>query len=231
MKRLMFPLIAFFLLLTACNPVGTGSSDFSSESAALTESESHTCTGDIDDNLTDAKPVIYLYPETETTVHVEVAYQGKLTVTIPPYQNGWTVIAAPDGTLTDKDGWIYPYLFWEGTTKVLLPMDEGFCIKGEDTKDFLLDALPRLGLIESEYTEFIDFWLPRMEGNPYNIITFQTDAYEALAPLAISPTPDAILRVFMTFRASETPVALPEQEIKSFTRHGFTVIEWGGREQ
>ena len=30
------------------------------------------------------KPVIYLYPETETTVHVEVSYQGELTVTIPP---------------------------------------------------------------------------------------------------------------------------------------------------
>jgi hypothetical protein len=154
-----------------------------------------------------------------------------LTVTIPPYQSGWTVTASPDGTLTDKDGKTFPYLFWEGTTKILLPMDEGFCVKGEDTEAFLLDILPRLGLIEQEYTEFIAYWLPRMEGHPYNVITFQTDAYEALAPLTISPAPDAILRVFMTFRASETPIALPEQEIEPFTRHGFTVIEWGGREQ
>jgi len=225
MKRLFFLLLTLCLLLTACDPVGTGSTDSTSES------ETHTCTDENNDNLTDAKPVIYLYPETETTVHVEVAYQGELTVTIPPYENGWTVTAAPDGTLTAKDGKTYPYLFWEGTATVVLPMDKGFCVKGKDTEAFLLDILPRLGLIEHEYTEFIDYWLPRMEGNPYNVITFQTDSYEALAPLTVSPAPDSVLRVFMTFRASETPVDLLEQEIESFTRHGFTVVEWGGREQ
>ena len=177
------------------------------------------------------KPVIYLYPEAETAVTVTVDFKGDFTVTIPPYENGWTVTASPDGTLTDKDGKTYPYLFWEGKTEILLPMDEGFCVKGEDAEAFLLDLLPRLGLIEHEYTEFIDFWLPRMEDNPYNVITFQTDAYEALAPLTVSPAPDAVLRVFMSFRASETPVELPEQKIESFTRHGFTVVEWGGEER
>ena len=225
MKQLCFLLFALCLLLAACDPHNGEST------GSASESETHTCTEEIDDNMTDAKPVIYLYPETETTVHVEVAYQGELTVTIPPYENGWTVTASPDGTLTDKDGKTYPYLFWEGKTNVLLPTDEGFCVKGEETEAFLLDILPRLGLIEREYTEFIDFWLPRMEGNPYNVITFQTDAYEALAPLTVSPAPDAVLRVFMSFRASETPVELPTQEIESFARHGFTVIEWGGREQ
>ncbi len=177
------------------------------------------------------KPVIYLYPEAETEVTVTVDFKGDFTVTIPPYENGWTVTASPDGTLTDKDGKTYPYLFWEGITEVILPIDEGFCVKGEDTEAFLLDILPRLGLIEQEYSEFIDYWLPRMEGNPYNVITFQTDAYEALAPLTVSPAPDAVLRVFMSFRASETPVELPQQEIESFTRHGFTVVEWGGEER
>ena len=225
MKQLCFLLFALCLLLAACDPHNGEST------GSASESETHTCTEEIDDNMTDAKPVIYLYPETKTTVHVEVAYQGELTVTIPPYENGWTVTAAPDGTLTDKDDKTYPYLFWEGKTNVLLPMDEGFCVKGEETETFLLDILPRLGLIEREYTEFIDFWLPRMEGNPYNVISFQTDAYEALAPLTVSPAPDAILRVFMSYRASETLVELPTQEIESFTRHGFTVIEWGGRKQ
>jgi hypothetical protein len=177
------------------------------------------------------KPVIYLYPEAETAVTVTVDFKGDLTVTIPPYENGWTVTASPDGTLTDQDGKTYPYLFWEGITSVILPMDEGFCVKGKDTEAFLLDILPRLGLIEHEYSEFIDYWLPRMEGNAYNVITFQTDAYEAIAPLTVSPAPDAVLRVYMSFRPSETPVNLPEQEIESFTRHGFTVVEWGGEER
>ena len=46
----------------------------------------------------DAKPVIYLYPEQETTVSVSLDYAGTLTATYPAYENGWTVTAEPDGT-------------------------------------------------------------------------------------------------------------------------------------
>ena len=38
----------------------------------------------------DAKPVIYLYPEQETTVSVSLDYAGTLTATYPAYENGWT---------------------------------------------------------------------------------------------------------------------------------------------
>ena len=50
---------------------------------------------------TSAKPVIYLYPEEETTVSVQLDYTGQLTTTYPAYGDGWTVTAHPDGTLTD----------------------------------------------------------------------------------------------------------------------------------
>ena len=52
----------------------------------------------------DAKPVIYLYPEQETTVSVSLDYAGTLTATYPAYENGWTVTAEPDGTLYDENG-------------------------------------------------------------------------------------------------------------------------------
>ena len=38
----------------------------------------------------DAKPVIYLYPEQETTVSVSLDYAGTLTATYPAYEDGWT---------------------------------------------------------------------------------------------------------------------------------------------
>ena len=63
----------------------------------------------------DAKPVLYLYPEKETEVNVRLDYDGELTCTYPAYgENGWTVTAAPDGTLRDKAGQTYNYLYWEG---------------------------------------------------------------------------------------------------------------------
>ena len=64
-----------------------------------------------------AKPVIYLYPEQETTVSVSPDYAGTLTATYPAYENGWHVTAEPDGTLYDEAGNEYSYLFWEGESK------------------------------------------------------------------------------------------------------------------
>lgn len=174
------------------------------------------------------KPVIYLYPEQETEVSVKLQLDGKLTCTYPAYNTGWKVTAAPDGTLTDAKGQTYNYLYWEGQTNTQWDLSKGFCVKGEDTAAFLEEALAKLGLNRKEANEFIVFWLPLMEQNPYNIIAFQTDVYTDYARLEVKPTPDTTIRVFMTWKAADSFVKLPEQELTAPDRNGFTVIEWGG---
>ena len=179
----------------------------------------------------DAKPVIYLYPREEQEVAVKLDYEGDLTVTYPEYKDGWKVIASPDGTLINKeDEREYSYLFWEGTSNKNWDMSKGFVIKGEDTLDFLQEKLEYLGLTPKEYNEFIVYWLPLMQDNKYNLITFAGEEYEELAELKITPKPDSILRVMMLFKALDKPIEIEEQELKQFERKGFTVIEWGGRE-
>lgn len=176
------------------------------------------------------KPVIYLYPEVETEISVKLDLDGKLTCTYPAYDNGWKVTAAPDGTLTDAQGQSYNYLYWEGETYAQWDMTEGFCVKGEDTAAFLEEALEKLGLTRREANEFIVYWLPLMEQNPYNIISFQTDIYTDAAELQIDPAPDTLIRVFMAWKATDAFVELPEQELTAPERTGFTVVEWGGTE-
>ena len=176
------------------------------------------------------KPVIYLYPEVEMEVSVKLDYKGELMFTYPKYNDGWTVTARPDGTLIDADGNEYSYLFWDGVCDVEYDLSKGYVIKGEDTADFLRDTLARMGLTPREYNEFIVYWLPQMEGNPYNLITFQTDAYTDNAVLDIAPTPDSMLRVFMVFKALDKPIEIEEPEIVLFERRGFCVVEWGGSE-
>jgi len=176
------------------------------------------------------KPVIYLYPETETEVFVKLTLDGRFTCTYPKYTDGWAVTAAPDGTLTDKNGQTYNYLYWEGETYAKYDMSKGFCVKGEDTAAFLEIALERLGLTRREANEFIVYWLPQMEPNPYNIISFQTDAYTAAAELKVTPKPDTLIRVFMAWKRANTYISLPEQELNTVQRSGFTAVEWGGTE-
>ena len=174
------------------------------------------------------KPVIYLYPEEETEVSVNLTLDGALTCTYPFYGDGWRVTASPDGTLTDKAGQTYNYLYWEGETYAQYDFSQGFCVKGEDTAAFLESALETLGLTRREANEFIVYWLPLMEQNPYNVISFQTDRYVDAAKLEISPAPHTVIRVFMAWQRSDSFLSLPEQELSAPKRQGFTVVEWGG---
>ena len=176
------------------------------------------------------KPVIYLYPEETTEVSVKLDFKGKLTSVYPKYENGWTVTAEKDGTLTDASGKKYNYLFWEGESDVKFDMSEGFCVKGSDTAAFLEEALEKLGLNSREANEFIVYWLPLMEQNNYNVISFQGEAYTDQAKLTVSPEPDTVIRVFMTWYGSRKPVKIPEQVLSAPERTGFTVVEWGGSE-
>ena len=174
------------------------------------------------------KPVIYLYPEKTTEVFVRLDFDGYFTETIPPYRDGWRVTAYPDGQLIAEDGEKYPYLFWEGVPNIELSITEGFCVAGSQTRVFLERILPKIGLSENEYTEFISYWLPRMENNEYNLIRFFGKEYTDAAKLEVTPTPDSVLRVFMVYRSSDEYIQLTEQTFTPFVREGFTVVEWGG---
>lgn len=182
------------------------------------------------DSMMAYKPVIYLYPEKTTDVDVKLSLNGEFVCTYPKYENGWFVTASPDGTLTDKNGQTYNYLYWEGDINADYSFEKGFCVKGEDSAKFLEGALSELGLNRKEANEFIVFWLPLMEKNPYNIISFQSEHYTDAARLDINPKPDTLIRVFMTFKAAETCVEIENQELCAPDRQGFTVVEWGGTE-
>lgn len=177
------------------------------------------------------KPVIYLYPTSEQTVNVELNYKGKLTCTYPDYKAGWKVKARPDGTLTNLyDNREYSYLYWEGVSENKWDMSKGFVVKGSETQEFLQEKLEFLGLTPREYNEFIVYWLPVMQNNRYNLITFAGEDYENIAKLKITPQPDSVLRVMMVFKPLEKPVKIEGQELKPFVRKGFAVVEWGGTE-
>ena len=177
------------------------------------------------------KPVIYLYPEETTDVHVELELtEAELSTTYPKYNNGWDVTAYPDGKLINKaDGTHHRYLFWDAANcRTRFDFSKGFCVAGSDTESFLKEKLAYMGLNEDEMNEFIVYWLPLMEHNKYNLISFQGDVYTNSAKLNITPTPDSLLRVFMAYVPLEEAVDIEPQQLETFERKGFAVVEWGG---
>lgn len=181
-----------------------------------------------------AKPVIYLYPEQETKVNVQLTFNGTLTSTYPTLPpEGWTVTAQPDGTLTDEEGRSYRYLFWEGVADVDWKQDSGFLVKAEDAREFLEQSLTQLGLNELEQNDFITYWLPKLEKNGESFVTFAAEQYTDNAVLTVTPKPDSVLRVQMLIsKVDDSNRAafqkLPEQELPHFEREGFVLVEWGG---
>ena len=180
-----------------------------------------------------AKPVIYLYPQQETDVHVDLELtESELSTTYPKYNNGWDVTAYPDGTLLNKsDGTHHRYLFWDSNNcRTRFDFSKGFCVAGDDTESFLREKLKYMGLTEDEMNEFIVYWLPKMEHNAYNLIAFQGDVYTESAKLNITPKPDSLCRIFMAYVPLENAMDIEPQQLETFERKGFTVVEWGGSE-
>ena len=182
------------------------------------------------DDMNDYKPVIYLYPTEDTVCSVTMELDGKFTCTYPDYgTQGWqNFVASPDGTLTFPDGKEYYCLYWEGITEKALDLSHGACVRGEDTAAYLEWALSEMGLTAREANEFIIYWLPQLQENEYNLISFQGKAYTDAAKLNVTPAPDSVLRVYMVAKPLDEPVEVEPQTFEPFEREGFTVVEWGG---
>ncbi len=179
--------------------------------------------------IDELKPVLYLYPEKETKVHVDLEYfDGGVTISYPEYNDGWDVSAMPDGTLYDVDGNMYKYLYWEAEHSNNWDFSEGFCVKNTDSVAFLEEKLELLGLSRAEMNDFIVYWLPVLQSSEYNLISFQTKRYDDVCHLDISPQPDSVIRVFMAVKPLDGYQEIDEQLLETSERSGFTAVEWGG---
>jgi len=197
------------------------------------------------------KPVIYIYNNNGQARAELTINNGAMTAEYPKHDELvdnkyiWKVNTTPDGTIITENGNEYSYIFWEAENYEPYEFKDGFCVKGEDTEEFLKSSLKSLNLLPREYNEFIVYWLPQMQNNKYNIIRFYginpsdtTDPYLNLKPLEVYDNNNQLitnqLRVLMVWYSSDKPVDLEEQKLEKFAivRNNATptVIEWGGEQ-
>lgn len=177
------------------------------------------------------KPILYIYPTTETDLTITLKNDSLITTSYPEYENNWKIHVNKDGNIYDyKTEKNYYALYWEGEDNTKINTKEGFIVKGEDTVEFLEEKLSILGLNEKERNEFIIYWLPELQHNKYNFIRFRTKKeINQYMPLEFSKEPDTIIRVYMDFKSIEKPYKIKKQKLTPTTREGFQIVEWGGR--
>ncbi len=186
--------------------------------------------GDLEKVMGIAKPAVYLYPEREMIVNVQVDNKLQNAIFIPDYSGSWQVKAAPSGEITVNDK-TYDYLFYEGDKK-----DFKFSfstkpdvVRQENIKKYLGEKLASFGLNQKETAQFTEFWEPKMKGKHYYRISFMmTDDLQKQIPLYVWPAPDTLVRILMKFEGLNR--AEEKFNIEDFApeRKGFTVVEWGG---
>lgn len=205
------------------------------------------------------KPVIYLYPTKPTEISLRFLYPMTFSVDIPHYQNSWKVLAHPDGTLNDLQQNLtdcttlaglpgasyatdacnknsYPYLYWAGqvTGQPYPAITGGWIVPRNDIAKFLDDKLTEVGLTTKERQDMEEYWVPVMlaHSNPFFRISFLTTAQmNEIVPMAVSPHPDSVYRIFLDYLPLDNPSdikQIPPQTLPRVVRQGFTLVEWGG---
>jgi|GEM_PF-3863194 len=177
-----------------------------------------------------AEPVIYLYPPSKQSIRIAINPSVHIEAARPTMTDGrWDVIASPDGEIFVSSK-TYPYLFWEGRDKVILPPERGDVVARDEVPGYLARALAERGLSTREISDFKAYWLPRMSQTPYYLIAFYgTNDMEFLAPLTINPKPDTLIRLLMDIQPLKEKASVPPGPPPQFIeRQGFTVVEWGG---
>ena len=178
-----------------------------------------------------AKPVIYFYPESPTSVSAQLSTDEFITHSEPFVgflsPASWRFTALPNSTLLFNGGSSsYPYLFYE-TSYVgrKFPLREGWSVPSGELDALLARELPRLGLSEREAGEFREYWMARLPLSPYYsvYVVERKDTDEKLA-LTVSPTPDSIVRVILAFKPTAQPGVVPAQP----TAGCGHARQWGG---
>lgn len=219
-KKYIVLLVSISLLFTGCTPVGCTPVSAEKDEAP--------------DTVVIEKPMIYMYGyNSQVTVKLQLDANTKIVSSYPAYpDDGWKLFSK-NGTFSNKYGREYYGLFYEVETSNEFDFDSGFCFEGKKSRDFLEIITKMLGLNAREANEFIVYWLPEFENNKYNVVSFQTTAWQKSVKLSVEPAADITLRVCMAWYASDKPVSISRQKLRDLSglkRQGKIVVEWGGFE-
>ncbi len=177
------------------------------------------------DTLKVYKPNIYLYPQTITDVSVKLNFPmgGRVTVSVPEYNQGWDVTISSDGMI---DG-TYGYLFYECNLPYF-SVEQKWIVSHDSLESFFVDNMTAFGFNDSEIHDFTVYWMTRLpEYDYYKISPLMSPELDSYVELQIVPEPDSVLRLFYVIAPALEFSESDQIQIPQFTRAGFSVAEWG----
>lgn len=172
------------------------------------------------------KPNIYLYPENEETLQVDVKLYGRITAAIPTYKHGWEVKVSPTGIIDGKYGFIY----YEALIDYPFTLNRGWIVDKVHFSERMDPILQRIGFNNKERHDFIDYWASELSWRTPKYAAYYVSPGEInkAVELKLSKQPDSLLRCYFVFLPVDNDIQIQEPDLPAFVRKGFTVVEWGG---
>lgn len=172
------------------------------------------------------KPNIYIYPTRPITFSVNIIFPlgGNVTKSIPEYNNGWNVTIDKNGLINNE----LNYLFYESKQPDLFQVKKGWCVAQADLKTFFKGNMGLYHFSDSEITDFIEYWIPKLTEYNYYLIYPQTnEIIDKTIQLNFSTKPNHVNRLFYGITGTNVNAKIEEPPIVDFKRDGFFVMEWG----
>lgn len=187
--------------------------------------------------IVEEKPVVYLESAIPINCSIEFENSDQFTFTYPTYEEEWNIKV--NGNEITHKGNSYPYLFWEGQkTGLRLANDPAAsAFAATDTLTHFFESYcADAGFNNTQTTDFITYWMPRMSAFQYvkfEILLDETYS-EVIGDVFVHPKPDLQRRLFLVWEGynedfSEIYTSEPEQ-LKTPKVAGFSYMEWGGAE-
>ncbi len=174
----------------------------------------------------DRKPNLYIYPEQTLSLSVKINFPngGKVTESIPAYNNSWNITVTPNGQINDY----YDYLFYECDVPDLTQKEYGWVIKTTELENFFANNLSLSGFSQKEVNDFIEYWIPLLtEHNYYAIYPQYKTQLNKMIEIEFSEIPDNFYRLHYVIIGRDNNKQLPAPQIESAIREKYYAVEWG----
>jgi hypothetical protein len=174
------------------------------------------------------KPNIYIYPQSEIKLDVNISFpnSGKVVKSIPAFPENWQNLKVKaNGKINNE----FDYLFYESIQPNVFQKTKGWVVKLENLPTFFKENLQQYGFNQNEISDFTEHWIPILTDSRYYAIYPQNNKQlDPLIQLEFSQQPDNILRLtYFVSKLNSNELELTEPEIPIFEREGFVVTEWG----
>ncbi len=180
-----------------------------------------------DDEVVAYKPNIYLYPEEETGLSVELSFPkgGKILKSIPSYKSKWKVKVKPNGKIDNK----FPFLFYESSQPNEWQQESGWLVNRDSLEDFFEHNMQAYGFNSTEIYHFTSYWVPRLDKSKFYLVYPQENKeIDPLIRLETSIKAQHILRLhYFIKEASENSHVKKHKIPQKIERKGFFICEWG----